>query len=176
MTDYELVTAATTSVETVSTAPPPVAPPAAGPVTPPQPQPRRFAIGDPVLAKWARRQWYLAHVFDIKNDGRYCVYFMDGKTKTVSPDCVRPADDDAVSRDYYLNKEFFQDGMADLLPGTWKVRRIFHKKNIFLCVRMSGGEGHSDRVVKNLEAFDIAYVMRCIRDGEEFVRGHGPFR
>ena len=117
-----------------------------------------FAVGSNVLARWKRKQWFLAHVFDNRN-GRYSVYFPgDSKTKKdLPPNHVREAEpsDTVYTRGEILNKTFFCDGDDDLVPGEWKVRRLINDKNVFVCTRLTGG----NRSSKNCEEFDIGYVI-----------------
>ena len=60
-------------------------------------------------------------------------------------------------------------GSADDLPCVrWKVRRI--QDNEFVCCRLSGGTANS----KNIEDFDISYVMGEVRAEEDYVRERDP--
>ena len=43
-------------------------------------------------------------------------------------------------------------------PGAWKVRRVIHDKNVYVCTRLTGGPPGS----QNCEEFDVGYVMRQI--------------
>ena len=154
--------------------------PTAGPVTPP-PQFPRFAVGQPVLAKWSRRKWFLAHVYDI-TDSKYCCYFMDNQKKILPPEHVRPDTTGALDRQSYLDQCFFQDGFEAtkdfpaLLPGCWKIVGIKQKQNNFVCTRMEFGNEAAPLSQPQTEEFDIGYVIRCMRDSDERMREQGPVK
>ena len=80
---------------------------------------------------------------------------------------VRATPDPMPTRHQFLNQEFYFDGMADLSAGRWRVRRVIHEKNVYVCTRLTG-------FGKNIEEFDIGYVMHRVRDEAERVRERGP--
>ena len=107
---------------------------------PPPPHRQRYNIGDNVLAKWARGQWYLAHVTNFVR-GTYSVYFMDGNVKiNMAPMSLRPlvCANPPPTRAQMLNKVFYDAGDENFPAGRWKVRR--REGNEFVCVRLSPGE------------------------------------
>ena len=54
--------------------------------------------------------------------------------------------------------QFVYEGDNDIPAGTtWRVRQCLHKKNEFVCVRMSEGEGIT------LTNFAIFYVMNQVK-------------
>ena len=61
-----------------------------------------------------------------------------------------------------LNRTFYCDGDDDLAPGTWKVRRMV--ANQYVCTRLTGGSGP---MVKNMEHFDVGYVIREVVISEQ---------
>ena len=151
-------------------APPPPQRRGPGPATPPIPVRCRLNIGDNCLAQF-KGGWYRAQVFDFDDpSGTYSVYFpSDGMTKTrVRPQALRAPSTTSASRREFQDKEFYFDGDTDLPPGRWKVRRIIHKKNTFMCGRLTG-EGNV-----NMDEFDIGYVMRQVKKEQEGFRENGP--
>ena len=110
-------------------------------------------------------------------DGQVAVYFMDGKTKILPVRHIRRDTSGAMHRNDLLGKSFFQDGLPAndghpaIAPGSWKIRRILNNKNMCECECQSGRAGKQNR-----EKFDIAFVMRCIRDATEAARERGPKR
>ena len=80
----------------------------------------------------------------------------DGKTKNVGHNQVRVEQGvRSPKRGDMLNKQFFCDGDGiDFPPGRWLVRRI--QGNTYVCSRLTG-------TGKNLEEFDIGYVMSQVR-------------
>ena len=113
-----------------------------------------FEVGSNVIAKWKRKEWFLAHVTDNQN-GKYDVYFPgDGKRKSgLPPSDVREvnASSKVYMRRDMLGRSFYFEGEEDLRPGTWVVRRMINKRNVYVCVRTTGGTSSS----KNCEEFDI---------------------
>ena len=88
-------------------------------IVPPEPIRQIFQIGDNVLARWAPRQWYLAHVTSFVR-GRYSVYFMDGNVKiNMRADSIRPFDspNPPPGRGDMIDKVFFYEGDAKLAQG-----------------------------------------------------------
>ena len=150
---------------------PPPPPQSARSVTPPVPVRCQFKIGDNCLAQF-KGSWYLAQVFDFNDDnGKYSVYFpSDGEElKNVRPKSLREAPRTSPPpRHKFQNKEFYFDGDDTLASGRWKVRRTMHGKNSFVCARVTGGGR------KNIEEFDIGYVMRQIQKEDEGFRENGP--
>ena len=128
---------------------------------------QRFSVGDNVIAMWKRRNWFLTHVTSCHDDGQYNVYFPgDGTTKDgLKPDEVRPVDvsSSVYSRGDMLNRTFYFDGDTDLEPGQWKVRRMNHEKNVYICTRLTGGTPTS----QNCEEFDIGYVISQVVSQEQ---------
>ena len=94
---------------------------------------------------------------------------VSGETKNVTVDEVRdlspqvartnPTRADLVRN----NAEFFFDGDKDIPPGRWSVRRCLHKKNQFVCVRLS----EAPIGTPNVDNFMIHYVMKSVREMEE---------
>ena len=122
--------------------------------------------GDNVLVRWAPKQWFLAHVTSFK-DGKYDVYFPgDSETKKgVSPSHVRPFKEKHVyKRGDVLDRDFYFEGDTDLPGGMWRIRRLDNSKNVYVCSSLSSCTS------KNLEDFDIGYVLRQIVSQEQKVR------
>ena len=134
-----------------------------------------------MLARWTRRKWFLAHVYDI-TDSNYCCYFMDDETRTLPPAHVRPDTTGAPNRQSYVGQCFWQDGFKGtkefkaLLPGCWTIVGIKHMQNNFVCTRKHLGNGAVPLSQPQTEEFDIGYVIRCIRDSDERIREQGPVK
>ena len=129
-------------------------------------------VNDSVLAQWKRNQLFLAHVTHI-NDGSYTVYFVeDSKVKKgLRLTQLRPLQENLTSviprcQPVRENTEWYFHGAKDLEKGRWKVRSL-GPKNTYVCVRITG-DG------KNIENFDIGYVMSEIREQTETARENGP--
>ena len=89
------------------------------------------------------------------------VYFPDdGEKLSVRPCDVRlPLMKPSLTRDETIDKEFYDDGGGDFVPGTWVVLELNKKNNTqFMCKRMTGG----DQVGEVIE-HDIGAVMRKVR-------------
>ena len=128
----------------------------------------RFNVGDNVLAKWSANKWYLAHVFKVDTDTQYHCYFLDGETKVLPANEVRPLEEPVPTRGSYLGKTFEFEGASDLPGGFWKVRMIRHLDNSYRCCRLTGSGS------QNLEDFDVGYVIRTIQSQEQRIRERGP--
>ena len=129
-------------------------------------------VNDSVLAQWKRNQFFLAHVTHI-NAGSYTVYFVeDAKVKKgLRLTQLRPVQENLQSviprcQPVRTNAEWYFDGADDLEKGRWKVRAL-GPQNTYVCVRITGGG-------KNIEKFDIGYVMSQIRATTETARENGP--
>lgn len=68
------------------------------------------------------------------------------------------------------NADFDFDGDGELPAGRWRVRRVLHEKNEFVCVRLSEAPVGTPTV----DNFMVCYVMRAVRELDENVRSHGP--
>ena len=102
-------------------------------------------LGQSVLAKWGRRQWYESQICDIINEHNsdacritvYCPISFKKKSDLRVSD-VRPIDLDdkpgVITRGSLINQVFFYPGDEDVTESTWKVRNVDHKKNTFMCV------------------------------------------
>ena len=131
---------------------------------------QEYKIGDNVLARWTKKEWYLSHVTHF-HKGRYSVYFMDSNTKVnMSPGSLRPfiCANPPPRRADMINKVFFDEGDEDFPAGRWKVRRI--EGNEYICTRLTGGDG----MTKNIENFDIGHVIRCYQGSRQTARELGP--
>ena len=120
-----------------------------------------YPLGANVIAKFAAKQWYLAHV--IKRRGTlHDVYFPgDGIVKeNLSPKELRPADPKLPTRRGTLGKIFRFDGARDMPTGVWRVRQVLGT-NCFRCTLVQG------RGKQTTEDFEIGYVMRCIKEQEK---------
>ena len=155
---------------TVTPAPPPAtvtstSPTAtAAPVQPPAPV-ASFSVGDNVFAK-VKKQTYLGQVVGVNGD-KYRVYFVDnGEVEVIDIADLRPERFPTPKRREFLNLEFYVEGEQDLPAGRWKVRRIVD--NAYVCTRLTGGTASS----KNVEEFDIGYVMREIKAQGQFFQRH----
>ena len=140
-------------------------------------------IGATVNAKWKDGHFYSAQIMTHRRDGMYdvsicclrvClrlflpthpltpqVYFPDdGEKLSVRPCDVRlPLMKPSLTRDETIDKEFYDDGGGDFVPGTWVVLELNKKNNTqFMCKRMTGG----DQVGEVIE-HDIGAVMRKVR-------------
>ena len=96
------------------------------------------------------------------------MYFpSDGAVKVLPVGHVRAPDSvgQLYRRADMLDKTFYCDGCEDLAPGQWKVRRMVG--NEYVCSRLTGGSGP---MVKNMENFDIGYVMSEVVNAEQRVR------
>ncbi len=137
-------------------------------------QKKTYSVGDNVCVMWEPRKWFMSHVYSVTPTG-YGVYCpVTGATKNVGLDKVRelsasakiqnPTRADLVTK----NAEFLFDGDRDIPPGRWKVRRVLHKKNQFVCVRLS----EAPVGTPNVDNFMIHYVMKAVRELEENEREH----
>ena len=99
---------------------------------------------------------------------KHTVYFPDdGSSKVVDIKDLRIDSSSAPTRNDCLNKSFFFDGEPDLPEGRWKIRRVLHEKNEFVCTRLTGSG-------PNMEGFDVRYVMDCLQEEAEESRQNGP--
>ena len=130
--------------------------------------PRRilaYNIGSNVLAQFNPKQFYLAHV--IKREGLiHDVYFPgDGTVKKgLRPHELRPCQEKIPTRRDMIGVEFDFEGDEELPPGQWKVRQVIG--NVFRCTKIRG-EG-----TRNVDEFDIGYVMRRVKAQQEYQREH----
>ena len=140
-------------------------------VTPPVPHRQRYAIGDNVNAKWKPKQFFLGHVINF-NRGLYTVYFVeDGQVKENLRDCdLRAYDGPCLQRGEMVNKCFFFPGEDDCPSGRFKIRRLLTDKNVFTCIRMTGG---GSKCEGQLEDFDVGYVIRRYEQGQQRSRERG---
>ena len=135
-------------------------------VTPEAPAPVvTFNVGDCCIARWKRRQWYLAHITSA-NGGVYDVYFPgDGKTKkNLDARHVRSANGlstPPMTRVSLLNETWWFKGCDEAPEGLWEVSAI--KDNDYVCF-FRGGDG------KTQDTFDIGYVMRQVHKKREEIR------
>ena len=96
----------------------------------------------------------------------YTVYYPgDSKVQTLGRNNIREDTTGAARRGDMIGRDFYFDGAPDLPCGYWRVRRMI--LNEYVCVRMTG-EG------KNMENFDIGYVMERVKLHEQHVREMGP--
>ena len=156
--------------DNVAAAPAAALPAAPLPAAPLPVAPPVFAVGDNCLAMFAPGKWYLAHISTVNRNGTYTVYYPgDSSTQTVNAARVRaPTNNFAPRRGQMINRVFFWEGADDLPSGHWRVRRLGPaSKNEFVCVRLSG-EG------KNMENFDIGYVIGQVLSYEQTLREKGP--
>ena len=133
-----------------------------GPCTPPEPLRMVFNVGNNCLAKWKGTNcWYLAQVVSIE-DNKYTLYFPeDGKLiDGYTPNRVRSEQTPTRTRAWFLNKTFFASADEDLPAGMWKVRRLENRGIEFVCTRLTGPG-------KNIENFDVGYVMRAVTETME---------
>ena len=140
--------------------------------TPPVPHRQRYAIGDNVNAKWKAKQFFLGHVINF-NRGLYTVYFVeDGQVKKNLRDCdLRPYDGPCLRRCEMVNKCFYYfPGEDDCPSGIFKIRQLLTDKNVFRCIRMTGGGSKREG---QLEDFDVGYVMRRYEQRQQQSRERG---
>jgi hypothetical protein len=138
-----------------------------GPLTPPDPVRQHFQVGANVNAEWRRGKWFLGQVTGFDN-GRYTVYFLFGKVKpNLLPSQVRDSDSRYPRRSEMVRKDFFFDGAPDLPEGTWRVRQVLGKENMYKCTRITGGDP------KDIEKFDIGYVIKQYMQEADQLRESG---
>ena len=96
-------------------------------------------------------------------DNKYTLYFSeDGKLiKGYTPNRVRSEQTSTRTRAWLLDKTFFASVDEDLPAGMWKLRRLENRGIEFVCTRMMTGPG------KNIENFDVGYVMRAVTETME---------
>ena len=104
-------------------------------------------------------------IFKIDGTKSHCYLVDSGDVKIVDTAVLRPQRFPTPKRHEFLNMEFFFDGAPDLASGRWKVRRIVD--NEFVCTRLTGGGVNP----KNLENFDIGYVMSEVINQHELRSG-----
>ena len=140
----------------------------------PAPKKNDFKEGDNVTVTLDKKV-YLAQLYKIQGEKYHVYYVENGETGVLSSEQLAPDKFKMRTRAQFLNTEFYCNGLEEdkekdlpaVSAGRWKVRRIVG--NEYVCSRMSGG----GRI--NLVNFDIGYVMRKVREEEEFVRERGPF-
>ena len=136
--------------------------------TAPAYRPPAYRLGDNVCAKWGPRKWFLSHICAIgvgaNTYGVYCP--VTGDKKQVPAEHVRALDghtaqNNPTRADFVRdNVEFVYEGDKEIPEGTrWRVRRVLHEANQFVCVLVSQETGFA-----NVDNFDIACVMRAVRD------------
>ena len=66
--------------------------------------------------------------------------------------------------------DFFEEGDPDFSSGNFRVRRINHEADEFICVRLPGGTKAEIGQVTN---FDIGYVIRTYETQKQDARVRG---
>ena len=157
------------SVNVPSSPPPPPAP------TPPTPPLQRYVprLGDNVLVRYRRNEWYLAHVTGAcTTSNQFDVYFPEDKKqqqkvplrniRQVDPKCTEP------KRAELVGKVFNYPGDDDVPPSRWTVRRIKGKENKYFCTCLD------PNVTPNADDFAIGYVISCYKKDRQH-RHENPF-
>ena len=131
-------------------------------------------VGDNVLARFKRKEWYLAQITHIEYKHRkpalFRCYFMDGQVREGVPceDIQPPSGCSWPKRGEMIGKQFDFDGDNDVSSSRWVVRRMHDDK--FFCTRL----GDCPLKELNCDDFDIGYVISEYVAQQNHIRQLGP--
>ena len=127
-------------------------------------------VGDNVIAKFERNQWFLAHVTDIDVNGLCRCYFMDGKVKKRVPlkDIRPPTGVSWPKRGEMIGKHFDYEGDDEVSSSRWVIRRMH--EDMYFCTRL----GVCPLNEINCDNFEIGYVIKQYVAQQHRIRELGP--
>ena len=129
----------------------------------PSPPPTRDMpkVGDNVLVRYRRNQWFLAHVVKKTNDNCFDVYFPEDfrVQKSVPTINIRPVNNSCTepTRRQLIGKVFYYPGDDDIPASQWKVRRLISEENKYFCTCLDPKSTISG------DEFEIGYVVNCYK-------------
>ena len=119
-------------------------------------------VGDNVLVRYRRNEWFLAHVTKQNNANSFEVYFPEDfrVKKSVPIINIRPVDKKCTepTRGQLIGKVFNYPGDDDVAPSQWKVRRLISEKNTYFCTCLD------PKLTPNADDFEIGYVISCYKN------------
>ena len=137
------------------------------------PQPFMPKVGDNVLCRFRRNEWYLAHVTKKVTNTTFDVYFPEdcNDKKGVAVGNLRPVHPHSPEprRDELIGKSFEYPGDDDIPAGRWTVRRMKNDENVYVCT------AHDPKAVINCDDFAIGFVIQCYKKDLQ-LQHENPFR